>query len=123
VNALMLRRSIDALALAVFPASVLVAGWLYPRTDPVSGTPPNGRTPWMVAIVVVGAVTSIVLAVVRRRLRIRGRGAEPEAMGWLISGWPLPLPRWRSRTGFVRPPETTSTSPTGAAGPAGLAGS
>jgi hypothetical protein len=112
----MVRRSIDALALAVFPASVLVAGWLYPHTDPVTGPPPNGRTPWMVAIVVAGAVTSVVLAVARRRLRIRGRGAEPEAMGWLISGWPLPLPRWRSRTGFVRPPAAPSASPTGPMG-------
>jgi hypothetical protein len=110
----MLRRTVDALALLAFPVSVFVAGWLYPRSDPVGGaTGSDGPYALMIGIVLVGASVSTALAVVRRQLRRRGaNGAERQAMGWLVTGWPLPLPRWRSRTGFVPPPEN-STSPAG----------
>ncbi len=112
-GSLVLRRSIDALALLAFPVSVVIAGWLYPRADPVTGANPDGRLALMIAIVLVGAAASVALAIVRRRLRRRDSNAlEPEPMGWLVTGWPLPLPRWRSRTGFVRPPQR-SASPAG----------
>jgi len=117
----MLRRSIDALALLAFPASVFVAGWLHPRTDPVSGATAGGRPALLIAVLIAGAVVSIGLSFLRRRLRHSGRsGLEAEAMRWLITGWPLPLPRWRARTGFVRPPEVSSAN---APGPAGLGNS
>jgi hypothetical protein len=96
----MSRRLIDAFALLAFPLSVYVAGWLLPRSDPLDGGITGAPVALMIATIALGAATSVALAIAGRRIgRARPRHEEPETVRWLIMGWPLPMPKWRTRTG------------------------
>ncbi len=107
----MLRRLLDALALLAFPVSLYVAGCWLPRADPLQRGA-DAPVALMVATVAFGAVISITLAIARRRMRIARPSHEaPETVRWLIMGWPLPMPKWRTRTApAASPPVSPTTS-------------
>ena len=91
----MRRRTIDALAVLAFPASLFAVGWLQPAPfDPRAiGGPPMLVD---VAIALAGAIASLALAVIGRRMAAGPNGsARVGPVGWLLAGWPLPFPRRR----------------------------
>jgi hypothetical protein len=92
----MLRRTVDALAVLAFPVSVFMVGSLQPSPLEHGPTGPP-RLLLDVAILAAGAVASLSLVVLSRRLAGRENGSDhaPSAVGWLLAGWPLPFPRRR----------------------------
>jgi hypothetical protein len=90
----MKRRVAEALAVLAFPLAVLAVGWMQPVPFAADG----GGPPVVVdvAIMLAGALASLALVAVSRRLAARDdghRGPHSAAVGWLLAGWPLPFPR------------------------------
>jgi hypothetical protein len=98
----MRRRLFGAGSILAVPVSLFVAGWLLPRPEP--WIPQSGISPWrmaaIAAVLAVGVAAALVLGRLGRRdtRRPGPATAEPEPVRLLVLGWPLPPPRWRTRT-------------------------
>jgi hypothetical protein len=94
-------RLLGASWIIAFPIAGVIAGWLVPRHEPWASSAgvSAGRLAVIASVLAVGALASLILRVLHRRARTPSMPAEaPEPVRWLIMGWPLPLPKWRTRT-------------------------
>lgn len=95
----MTGRLAEAFAVLALPASLVVVGWIQPTPLEAAGrSAPSLLAD--VAIVAAGALATVVLARVGRRLAARengGRAPYPDPVAWLVAGWPLPFPHRRGQ--------------------------